>query len=225
MAVVIEEEFQVEAPWEDVWAYVSDPPRVVPCLPGAELTEVVDEQTYEGKVRIQVGPVVAQYQGTVMIENIDAASGTLTLMARGTQVGAAGRAEARVTSTLQSLGDMTTGVKVSAEVDVTGRLAQFGGGMIQNVAKEIFREFVGCAREQISAEQGQKMPTESLSPRGQAGGGAPDVARSDKPVNVFLLGGRILLRTLLGVIASTLRTLLRLVDRLQRGLRSLSNLE
>lgn len=233
MAILIEEQFQVEAPIEPVWAYLSNPPRVAPCLPGAQLTEIVDERTFKGQVKVQVGPVVAQYQGTVILEAMDAESHSATMVGRGTQMGAAGRAEGRMTYTLRSLDGQGTEIVVNAEVNVTGRLAQLGGGMIQSVSKQLFREFVDCVRQQILAEQAASVEAspgaETSAPAQEAPGDRAPVAPSPsaqrpvaaspgKPVNALALGGRVLLKALLGLIAQGLRALLNAVERLEKAL-------
>ena len=149
MAIAIEERFVVEAPVEQVWAYFEDLPRVVPCLPGAELVRVVDDSTYEGKVGLRVGPVRAQFLGTVHIESVDPEARTMALVARGTQQGAAGRAEAQVAFQLQPASEGSTEVTVNADVSISGKLAQLGGGMIQSVSRQLFRKFADCVREEI----------------------------------------------------------------------------
>lgn len=153
MAIPIEERFEVAAPLEQVWGYFQDPPQVVPCIPGAELVGVVDDTTYEGRVKVQVGPVRAQFLGTVAIEAIDAEAHTMTLAARGTQQGAAGRAEAEVRFACRALGDTDTEVSIKASVSIAGKLAQLGGGMIQSVARQIFRKFADCAQREILGDE------------------------------------------------------------------------
>lgn len=154
MAITLEEKFQVEAPRAQTWAYISDPMRVAPCLPGAELTEVVDETTYKGRVQVRVGPITAKYEGTAHVERMDADSGTITLLATGNQVGAVGRAESRITATVKAPGGNSTEVTVSATLQIGGRLAQFGSGMIERVGKMLFSKFADCAKQAITAQSG-----------------------------------------------------------------------
>lgn len=150
--IPIEESFEVAAPIGRVWEYFRDPPRVVPCIPGAELTAVVDANTYEGRVSVQVGPIRAQFAGTVNILELDDERFRMTLSARGLQQGAVGRAEAKVRFGLESVDDGTTRVGIRAEVSIAGKLAQLGGGMIQTVSRQLFRKFADCARREIMAE-------------------------------------------------------------------------
>lgn len=152
MAIPIEDSFEVGAPIQRVWEYFSDPPRVVPCIPGAELLTVVDANTYEGRVSVQVGPIRAQFDGTVTIRELDAERHSMTLSARGMQKGAAGRAEATVNFSLESEGASATRVRIRAEVSIVGKLAQLGGGMIQTVSRQLFRKFADCARREILAQ-------------------------------------------------------------------------
>ncbi|MFQ5409582.1 MAG: SRPBCC family protein, partial [Anaerolineales bacterium] len=139
MAIPIEERFAIAAPIAQVWAYFSDPPRVAPCLPGAELIEVVGEKTYKGRVQVKVGQIGAQYQGTVVVEKIDRQNWAMVLVARGDQSGAAGRAEARIAFSLRSLAKENTEVVIRVELSIAGRLAQLGSGLIQTVSKQLFR--------------------------------------------------------------------------------------
>lgn len=198
MAIQIEERFEVEAPAEHVWAYFSDPARVVPCLPGAELTEVVDETTYRGRVRVQVGPVVAQYEGTARIQQMDREAGVIEMVARGRQVGQAGGAEGRMVARLTARDSGRTEVLVTSEVSISGRLAQFGRGLIADVSRQLFAQFSECARREILAA-GPARP----EPSGEAAapGPGPAPVGTARPVNALALTWRVLgsrIRRLLG---------------------------
>ena len=149
--IPIEERFEVIAPVERVWDYFSNPSQVVPCLPGAELLDVVDAMNYKGQVQIRVGQITAQYQGTVVVEKMDQQNWSMTLVARGDQKGNAGRAEARIDFSLSPLAKGGTQVVVRAEVSIAGRLAQLGSGMIQIVSKQLFRKFVECVQNEMQA--------------------------------------------------------------------------
>jgi uncharacterized protein len=149
VAIAVEDRFQVAAPIEQVWAYFEHPPRVVPCLPGATLTDVIDEANYRGQVRLQVGPVTAHFQGTVAIESFDAAQHRMKVVARGDQKGMAGRAEAQIDFSLVSLPERQTEVLISAELTIAGKLAQMGGGLIQTVSRQLFRRFGECVQQAI----------------------------------------------------------------------------
>ena len=149
MAIPIDLQFEIDAPIELVWAYFRDPPRVAPCLPGAELTRVVDEKNYEEKVRVRVGPVVAQYAGRLIIERLDSTAHVGEMVAQGDQQGATGRARARIRYQLVPLAEARTEIVLHAEVSIAGRLARLGGGMIQGVARQLLRKFAECAERDI----------------------------------------------------------------------------
>lgn len=153
MAIHIEENFTVEAPRAQVWAYFRDPLQVVLCLPGASITEAIDERTYRGLVQVQVGPISARYQGSMEIETMDADAGTLIMVVRAAQIGAVGRVEGRITCQIAPLADniTVTEVSVRAELQVTGRLMQLAGGLINTVARQVFGQFSACAQRAILA--------------------------------------------------------------------------
>ncbi|MFQ5921750.1 MAG: SRPBCC family protein [Anaerolineales bacterium] len=149
MAIPIDVQFEIDAPIGLVWAYFRDPPRVAPCLPGAELTRVLDERTYEGKARVQVGPVVAQYTGKLIIERLDSTAYVAEMVAHGDQQDATGRVQARIRYHLRPLSAARTEIILHAELSIAGRLAQLGGGMIQAVARQLSRKFAECAERDL----------------------------------------------------------------------------
>jgi len=151
VAIPIEERFEVPAPIEQVWDYFSNLPQVAPCLPGAELIEIIDKKTYKGRVQVRVGQIRAKYQGTVVVEKVDRQHWSMTLVARGDQQGVVGRAEARIAFALQSLAADKTEVSVQVELSLAGRLAQLGGGLIQTVSRQLFRKFAECMQSEILA--------------------------------------------------------------------------
>ena len=151
MAIPVQASFEVPASIEHVWAYFSNPSQVVTCLPGAELLEVLGGNRYRGSVHIKVGPVTAHYLGSVQIEQIDPRQHVMILQARGEQQGAVGRAEARISFSLSSLGEQSTQVSISSEIVVAGRLAQFGSGLIQTASKQLFHKFAECVQNEVVA--------------------------------------------------------------------------
>ena len=135
----ISNEFSVGLPVERAWVVLTDLARVAPCLPGAELTGVAGD-TYTGTVSVRVGPVSALYTGTARFTELDAD-------ARRAVIDAAGRdrrngtAAATVTAALRPAGDRTA-VSVATDLRLSGRLAQFGSGVVQQVATGLLTEFV-----------------------------------------------------------------------------------
>jgi carbon monoxide dehydrogenase subunit G len=146
-----EETFQIQAPPDRVWEFLVDPRQVVTCLPGAELTSVQDESTFLGKVKVKVGPVVAAYGGKVVIMERDDAVRVLRMVGEGRESAGSGSAKVVITSVVAALPGGGTEVRVTADLDVVGKIAQFGRGMIESVNKQMFRQFTECVRAKLEA--------------------------------------------------------------------------
>jgi carbon monoxide dehydrogenase subunit G len=148
----IEQTVEVDAPLDRVWALVNDVPRVAPCMPGGALTKVVDERTYEGTVQVKLGPIRMNYKGTVVLEQVDEANHSAVLSAKGRDVKGSGTASANVTTSLEADGEARTRLHVSSDVQLTGKVASFGRGAVQDVAAKLFGQFADCLRETLDAE-------------------------------------------------------------------------
>lgn len=149
----LEHDFEVPAPPERVWAFLLDVERVAPCMPGAELTEVVDDTTWRGKVNVRLGAVSLSYTGTVHLEERDEAARRVVLRASGTEARGKGTAQAVVTSTLTPTDDGGTRVHIVTDLTLSGAAAQFGRGMIADVSAKLTGQFADCIREQLAALQ------------------------------------------------------------------------
>ncbi|MEO7221297.1 MAG: SRPBCC family protein [Devosia sp.] len=161
MAIKIEEIFVIDAPVDEVWAFISDPTKVVTCLPGAELVKVVDDKTYEGKVKVKVGPIVAQYKGVARIEELDAVARTIRVVGEGKEMAGAGLAKAGMVGAVEATPEGGARVSVNADVDIKGKLAQFGGGLIQEVARQIFKQFADNVQLALAVPAGAAQPDAS----------------------------------------------------------------
>ncbi len=138
----IEEGFTIEAPAHDVWAILSDPRQLSELLPGAEITEQIDDTTWEGGMTVKVGPLVAAYTGTVsFLLNEDELSAVVR--ARGQGKAGMGTADMTMNSRVVALPDGGSEVTMDSDVTVSGILAQLGRGMTQVVSKRMLQEFVG----------------------------------------------------------------------------------
>jgi carbon monoxide dehydrogenase subunit G len=202
MAMRIEERFTVKAPAPAVWAYLVDPRRVVTCLPGAELTAVVDERTFHGQVKVKVGAMTVAYKGLVRIAELDEQGLRVRMTGEGRESGGAGSAKMTMESRLAALPDGGTEVVVQADVDVVGRLVQLGRGMIEQVSHQLFGQFATCVRATLEAEAGARAIADPTAPsprpspplRGGEGGeeGTPTASstlhpRSAAPVRLIPL--------------------------------------
>jgi uncharacterized protein len=172
----IENVVEVDAPVDRVWALVNDIPRVAPCMPGAALTGVVDDQTYEGTVAVKLGPLRMSYKGKVVIEEVDEASHSARLAASGKDTKGAGTARATVETRLEPVGDARTRMSVASDVQLTGRVASFGrGGAINDVATRLFGEFADCLRGTLEAEQAPAAAAEPAADAAEPAPAAPPV--------------------------------------------------
>jgi len=139
MAFEITKTFVVKAPPDAVWAFLSDPEKVARCLPGAAITEKVDEKTWLGTMTVKVGPVQSSYRGRAVFERLDPATRTAEIVATGQDVRGKGGADMRLKSSVKELDRGEAEVIAVAQVNVTGILAQMGRGMIQDVSDQMFQ--------------------------------------------------------------------------------------
>jgi carbon monoxide dehydrogenase subunit G len=137
--VKIEDSFRVDVPVEEAWKVLLDLERIAPCLPGAQLTEVEGDE-YRGTVKIKVGPITAQYKGVAKIEEADETNRKVVLQAEGRDTRGQGNASATVTATLVPEGDGTT-VNIDTDLNITGKVAQFGRGVMADVSSKLLGQF------------------------------------------------------------------------------------
>lgn len=169
----LDHEFTVPAPIDEVWAAVLDPERVAPCMPGATLT-AVEGDTFKGTVKVKLGPVSLLYKGSGEFLEKNADERKIVIKASGKDARGAGTAAATVTVTLTAEGGATRGA-VATDLNVTGKPAQFGRGMISEVGGKILDNFAANLADMLgtagaaSAEQpkpveeaAQKSPTEGV---------------------------------------------------------------
>lgn len=153
MAIKLHERFEVAAPVATVWAFVMDARTVASCLPGAELEGAEDENTYLGNIKVRVGAITTSYKGRVRFTNVDEAAHAVEMSAEGRETGG-GTAQGIMASKVRDLGGGRTEVTVQATLEITGRIAQMGRGMIEGVSNQLFQQFVACATATIEAPAG-----------------------------------------------------------------------
>jgi len=156
MAFEIVKTFVVHSPPEQVWGFLTDPEKVARCLPGAAITNQVDERTHAGTITVKVGPVMATYKGTMQFERLDPEARTAEIVATGQDTRGKGGAQLRMTSALVERMPGETEVTITSHVNVMGILAQLGRGMIQDVSDQMFATFVAAARAEL--EQPETSP-------------------------------------------------------------------
>jgi carbon monoxide dehydrogenase subunit G len=182
--MLIENEFVVPQTVEALWAYLLDVERVAPCMPGAELTDTVDERTWKGKVNAKFGPVSLSFAGTVTMQERDDAAHRVVLSAKGMEQKGKGAANATVTSWLEP-GDGGTTVKMQADITLSGAVAQLSRGLLPEVSKKLTQEFADCL--QANMEAGGAAAAASNASEPDAGGPPPSPVVA-KPVGGIGLG-------------------------------------
>ena len=149
MAFKIEERFEVKAPVERVWKYLIDPKRVVQCLPGAELLEQQDERTFLGAIKVKVGPLSMSYKGQAKFTEINEETRQVRMVGDAREVGGSGSTKVSMLSTVSPLASGGSEVLVNADIDLVGKIVQFGRGMIEEVSRQMFRQFSTCVKQQL----------------------------------------------------------------------------
>src|SRR5436305_987903 len=148
----IENQFQVAGPPETVFAFLLDVNRVVKCMPGAELSEVVDPTTFKGKVKIKVGPITVSYNGTARIADRDEANRVATLQADGRETTGPGSARATARMAVEDAGGGTSTVRLTTDFTVAGRIANFGRGVMEDVSKRLVSQMADCIKSNLETE-------------------------------------------------------------------------
>ena len=194
MAMEISKTFVVKASPDAAWNFLTDPRRVARCLPGATITDQVDERTYAGTMTVRVGPVSATYRGTMRFEHLDPATRTGEIVAMGQDVKGKGGADLRMTSRLVERAPGETEVAITSQVTVMGVLAQFGRGMIQDVSDQMFQKLADAARAELETETGTLTgggPTSSLA---STGGMLPSEPAGAAPIELISFGSLLVAR-------------------------------
>jgi carbon monoxide dehydrogenase subunit G len=173
--VKLENEFTVPASIDEAWTLLLDVPRVATCLPGASVEDSGGEEgEYQGSMKIKIGPITAQYKGTVKIQEADEANRKVAMRAQAKDARGQGTAAATITSTMSEVQDGTR-VKVETDMRVTGPAAQFGRGVMQDVSAKLMKRFAECLAEQLSG-------SEAAAPEPAATEEAPATDAAPEPV-------------------------------------------
>ena len=148
MKTTIAKSFSVDHPLELVWDYLSDPHKIVACVPGAKLTETIDDRNYKGTVTMKIGPVSTSFNGKINLSQLDEATHAMEIQGKGTDTRGKGSANMVLSAKLDGDSEQT---EVSSEMDIsiTGKLAQFGARMITDVSDQVFKQFVSNFRQQL----------------------------------------------------------------------------
>jgi len=187
MALEITKTFTIDAPKKAVWEFLTDPYRVARCLPGAAITEKVDDQNYTGTITVKVGPVSASYRGKIRFEKLDPEAGTAEIVASGQDVKGKGGADMRMQSRLKEVAPGKTEVSATSQVNITGILAQMGARMIQDVSDQMLQKFTEAMQTELGS-------TASGTEAGNSP--APAAASPNAPIDAVSLGAGVASRML-----------------------------
>lgn len=201
--MLIENSFEVPEHIDRVWTHLIDVEKVVPCMPGAELTETLDERNYKGKVTVKLGPVALTFAGKVEMSERDDDVHRIVLKGSGMEQRGKGAASATITTTAEESPGGTV-VRVVQDLKVQGQVAQMSRGMMQDVSAKLTRQFADCLEKDLAAEK--------AAAGGEPTGGLPSGPPDGRPVAAAKpVGG---LHLALGAIAGAItRSLARLLRR------------
>lgn len=145
----LENSFEVPASVEQSWLLLNDVPSVVPCMPGAELVEITGENTWKAKLHVKLGPIALQFMADVVRERADETAGVVVLGVEAREAKGRGSAEAMIESTLTESGGGAR-VGIVTELTLRGAVAQYGRGVVADVASRLTTQFAGCIAAKLA---------------------------------------------------------------------------
>jgi len=200
----IENSFEVAASPEAAWDLLMDVPRVVPCMPGAELVETVDDATWKARMRVKLGPIQLSFLADITRESADEVARVVRLFANAREERGRGAARASIESSLGDGGEGRTRLDVVTDLTLTGAAAQYARGMVQGVAAQLLTQFAECLERELATD-GRPAATEAAA---AANGDAPSAntappparpAEPPKPISGLSLGLRALWHAFTGL--------------------------
>jgi uncharacterized protein len=179
----LENSFEVAASRDTAWNLLMDVPRVVPCMPGAQLTETVDDSNWKAKVSVKLGPIALQFDADVARTEVDTDDNRVVLTTNAREVRGRGGARATIQSQLTELGATQTRVDVVTDLSLSGSVAQYGRGIVQDVAGQMVGKFADCLQKQLVGSEEEAQAA---------------VEQASKPISGLRLGGEAATRAILG---------------------------
>lgn len=171
----LENKFTIEAPIEKAWVALNTPDTIAPCFPGATLTEYEGE-SFSGTVKVKLGPISLTYKGKGTYVDRDDANHTVKIEASGRDSRGNGTANATVTGTMVADGPDKTAVTMVTDMTITGRPAQFGRGVISDVADKIIGQFAACVAKKLAPQDETAAPATGAAAAGGSAGGTNGAA-------------------------------------------------
>jgi carbon monoxide dehydrogenase subunit G len=182
MQVKLEKTIPLQATTGAAWGVLRDVARVAECVPGARVTEQVDDSHYKGEVRVKIGPATATFQGELEVRSLDEQKHELQLIGKGKDARGTSSASMDLTASLRDNNAGGSELRGVSTVSVTGKLASFGGRMLTQVADQILAQFAGNFANRVSAMG-----------KGAAAEAAADIADNPGELHAFALFWRVFL--------------------------------
>jgi uncharacterized protein len=212
MAEQIVNEFTVNRPIEEAWPIICDVEKIAPCLPGAQLDEI-EGDIYRGRVKVKLGAVATEFKGEAQFVERDDEAHTAKLSAKGRDTKGRGNAAADITATAEALSPTSTKCSVTADIHITGKIAQFGRGIMGDVSKKLIDQFATNLNTMLD-ERGTEAPEPSqaaaagssndTSDPAPAADGAPKVRKIEgpaaEPVDLADMAGPAILKRVIPVV-------------------------
>ncbi len=231
MAEQLINEFTVNRPIEEAWPLITDLERIAPCLPGAELQEIEGE-TYRGVVKVKLGAISSQFKGEAHFVERDDENYRAVIKGAGRDTGGRGNASAEITAQAESLSPTSTRVAVTTDLHITGKVAQFGRGIMGDVSSKLMAQFadnlnemideqgVGASNEPAAAPATEAEPAASAAPAADAAQtSAPQVRKIEgpatEPIDLMEVGGSSLVKRIVPALVAI--ALVLLILRRRRG--------
>jgi carbon monoxide dehydrogenase subunit G len=185
-------EFTVPVPVEDAWKILTDVERIAPCLPGAKLEDIADD-TYSGFVKVKVGPIQAQFKGQASFVELNEGAHKVVLKGEGRDTTGKGNAAALITAQLVAESPTATKVTVHTDLNITGKVAQFGRGAMADISNKLLDQFVAYLNGLIATSNQPAAATGDAAP-------APSAPQEVEALNLLSVGGGAILKRALPVV-------------------------
>ena len=166
-------EIEVAAPPDELFAFVSDVERVAPCLPGAAI-DGRDGDEYQGSMKVKVGPITGTYKGKMRFVERDEEARRAVMSARAAEVNGQGDAEATITTQIEEAGEGSSRIRMDTDLQIRGRVAQFGRGAMEKISQRMFDEFARNLEQEMTGGDGEEAPAPDAAQDGEA---RPDRSR------------------------------------------------
>ena len=197
MAEQLNTEFTVNRPIDEAWPIITDVEKIAPCLPGAELQEIAEDpdkgEIYRGVVKVKLGAISTQFKGDAHFVERDDENYRAVLKGKGRDTGGRGNASADITAHAESLSPTSTKVVVTTDLHITGKVAQFGRGILGDVSTKLIDQFADNLNTMIDADgvdEAPDAPSTDDAPVADAAAAADASAETTEPeTNVRKING------------------------------------